>query len=104
MPPGTSNPAQASALQDPHTLMAVRNLELRARAIVEENGLVQVTDEGAIEAVVDEVLAENPTEVERCKAGNEKLLGFFVGQIMKKTRGKANPQLVNDILRKKLLS
>ena len=76
----------------------------RARAIVEESGLVQVKDEGAIGAVVDEVLAENPTEVERYKAGNEKLLGFFVGQIMKKTKGKANPQLVNDILRKKLLS
>jgi aspartyl-tRNA(Asn)/glutamyl-tRNA(Gln) amidotransferase subunit B len=76
----------------------------RARTIVEENGLVQVKDEGAIEAVVAEVLAENPTEVERCKAGNEKLLGFFVGQIMKKTKGKANPQLVNDILRKKLSS
>ena len=76
----------------------------RARAIVEESGLVQVKDEGAIGAVVDEVLAENPTEVERYKAGNEKLLGFFVGQIMRKTKGKANPQLVNDILRKKLSS
>ena len=74
----------------------------RARAIVEEKGLVQVRDEGAIEAVVDEVLSENPSEVERYRAGNEKLLGFFVGQIMRKTKGKANPQLVNEILRKKL--
>jgi aspartyl-tRNA(Asn)/glutamyl-tRNA(Gln) amidotransferase subunit B len=74
----------------------------RARAIVEENGLVQVRDEGAIEAVVSEVLAENPAEVERYRAGNEKLLGFFVGQIMRKTKGKANPQLVNEILQKKL--
>lgn len=74
----------------------------RARAIVEEKGLVQVKDESAIEAVVDEVLAENPAEVQQYKAGKEKLLGFFVGQIMKKTKGKANPQLVNDILRKKL--
>jgi aspartyl-tRNA(Asn)/glutamyl-tRNA(Gln) amidotransferase subunit B len=76
----------------------------RAGAIVEEKGLVQVKDESAIEAFVDEVLAENPTEAEQYKAGKDKLLGFFVGQIMKKTKGKANPQLVNDILRKKLSS
>ena len=76
----------------------------RARVIVEEKGLIQVKDEGAIEAVVNEVLAENPAEVERYKAGNEKLLGFFVGQVMKKTKGKANPQLVNEILLKKLSS
>ena len=76
----------------------------RAKAIVEEKGLVQVKDEGAIEAIVDEILAENPTEVEQFRAGKEKLLGFFVGQIMKKTKGKANPQLVNEILLKKLTS
>ena len=76
----------------------------RARTIVEEKGLVQVRDEGAIETVVDEVLAENPTEVERYKDGKEKLLGFFVGQVMKKTKGKANPQAVNEILRKRLSS
>jgi aspartyl-tRNA(Asn)/glutamyl-tRNA(Gln) amidotransferase subunit B len=74
----------------------------RAVAIVEEKGLVQVKDEGAIASVVDEVLAENPTEVERYKAGNDKLIGFFVGQIMRKTKGKANPQLANEILIKKL--
>jgi len=74
----------------------------RARSVVEEKGLVQVKDENAIEAVVEEVLAENPAEVTLYRAGKEKLLGFFVGQIMKKTRGKANPKLVNEILLKKL--
>lgn len=74
----------------------------RARDVVEEKGLVQVKDAGAIEAVVDEVLAENPSEVALYQAGKDKLLGFFVGQIMKKTKGKANPKLVNEILLKKL--
>ena len=77
---------------------------MRAAMIVKEQGLVQVKDEGAIELVVDEILAENPAEVEQFKAGKEKLLGFFVGQIMRKTKGKANPQLVNEILLKKLTS
>ena len=73
-----------------------------AEVIVKEKGLVQVSDEGAIEKAVDEVIAKNPKEVERFKAGDEKLLGFFVGRIMKMTQGKANPQMVNEILKKKL--
>lgn len=73
-----------------------------ADAIVKEKGLVQVSDEGAIEKAVDEIIAKNPKEVERFKAGDEKLIGFFVGQIMKMTKGKANPQMVNEILKKKL--
>ncbi len=59
-------------------------------------------DEGTIESTIDEVLAENPKEVELYRSGKEKLFGFFVGQVMRKTKGKANPQLVNDILRSKL--
>ena len=70
--------------------------------IVQEKNLVQVTDQGAIEAVIDEVLAENLEQVERYKGGKTKLLGFFVGQVMKKTKGKANPQMVNTILKDKL--
>ncbi len=70
--------------------------------IVKEKNLVQVTDQGAIEAVIDEVLAENPEQVKRYKGGKTKLLGFFVGQVMKKTRGKANPQMVNTLLKDKL--
>ncbi|MBI4691346.1 MAG: Asp-tRNA(Asn)/Glu-tRNA(Gln) amidotransferase subunit GatB [Nitrospirae bacterium] len=73
-----------------------------ADAIVKEKGLVQVSDEGTIEKAVDEVIAKNPKEVERFKAGDEKLLGFFVGQVMKLTKGKANPQIVNELLKKKL--
>ena len=70
--------------------------------IVKEKGLVQISDTGEIEKVVDDVIAKNQNEVERFKAGEQKLLGFFVGQVMKATKGKANPQMVNELLRKKL--
>ncbi|MEM7680122.1 MAG: Asp-tRNA(Asn)/Glu-tRNA(Gln) amidotransferase subunit GatB [Pseudomonadota bacterium] len=73
-----------------------------ADAIVEEKGLKQVTDTGAIEALVDEVLAENPGQVDAYKGGKEQLLGFFVGQVMKKSQGKANPGMVNQMLKEKL--
>ena len=69
--------------------------------IVEERGLKQVTDTGAIEAVVDEVIAANPDKVEQLR-DKPKMAGWFVGQVMQKTGGKANPQAVNDILRAKL--
>ena len=71
-------------------------------AIVEAKGLVQVTDEGEIAGIVDEVLAANAENVARYKAGTEKLFGFFVGQVMKATKGKANPKIVNELLRKAL--
>ena len=70
--------------------------------IVEEKGLKQVTDTGAIEAAIDAVLAANPDKVADFKGGKDKLFGFFVGQVMKNTGGKANPALVNDILKAKL--
>ena len=70
--------------------------------IVEERGLKQVTDTGAIEAAVDAAIAAGANQVEQYKGGNEKILGWFVGQVMKATQGKANPQAVNEILRKKL--
>ncbi len=70
-------------------------------AIVEEKGLRQVTDTGAIEAVVDTVLADNPKQAEQFRAGEDKVLGWLVGQVMKASQGKANPKMVNDILRKK---
>jgi len=72
------------------------------KTIVDENGLVQVTDTSAIESVVDDVIAGCPDEVAAYKAGKKKLLGFFVGQVMKATQGKANPQMVNQILKQKL--
>lgn len=73
-----------------------------AAAIVEEKGLKQVTDTGAIEAVIDQVLAANPDKVAEYKSGKDKLFGFFVGQVMKLSQGKANPAMVNDLLKRKL--
>lgn len=70
--------------------------------IVKAKGLKQVTDTGEIEAAVDKVIAASPKEVERFKGGEEKLIGFFVGQVMRETRGKANPGMVNELLKKKL--
>ncbi|MGB9920502.1 MAG: Asp-tRNA(Asn)/Glu-tRNA(Gln) amidotransferase subunit GatB [Moorellales bacterium] len=73
-----------------------------ARAIVEEKGLVQISDEAALAAIVDKVLAENPGPAADFRAGKEKALGFLVGQVMKATRGQANPALVNRLLRERL--
>jgi len=70
--------------------------------IVEEKGLKQISDPGALESTIDDVLKANSDQVEQYKAGREKLFGYFVGQTMKATQGKANPQLVNEILKKKL--
>jgi len=70
--------------------------------IVEEKGLKQISDEGQIRSMIEEVLRENSKEVERFKAGEEKVFGFLVGQVMKKAKGKANPQLVNKLLREML--
>ena len=64
----------------------------------------QLSDAGALEAIVDKVIGANPDNVAQYKAGKEKLFGFFVGQVMKETQGKANPQIVNDLLKKKLSS
>ncbi|MBU5611409.1 Asp-tRNA(Asn)/Glu-tRNA(Gln) amidotransferase subunit GatB [Geomonas azotofigens] len=72
--------------------------------IVEEKGLVQVSDTGAIEAMVDEVLKNNPAQVEQYRGGKETVFGFFVGQVMRASKGKANPALVNELLLKKLQS
>ncbi len=70
--------------------------------IVKERGLVQITDTSQIEAVVDEVIRECPEEVKKYLSGKTKVIGFLVGQVMKKTKGKANPKLVNQLLREKL--
>lgn len=73
-----------------------------AAEIVEEKGLKQVSDSGEIERIIDEVIAANPGQLEQYRAGKDKLLGFFVGQVMKATGGKANPGLVNKLLKPKL--
>jgi len=71
-------------------------------AIIEEKGLAQVSDTGAVEAVVDDILAKNADAVEKYRAGKKQMYGFFVGQVMKAMKGKGNPGLVNDLLKKKL--
>ncbi|MFQ6097757.1 MAG: Asp-tRNA(Asn)/Glu-tRNA(Gln) amidotransferase subunit GatB [Armatimonadota bacterium] len=73
------------------------------RQIVEEDGLVQITDGAAIEAVVQEVIDENPRVVEQIRGGKEKAIGSLIGKVMHKTLGKANPRMVNEIMRAKLL-
>ena len=73
-----------------------------ADSIIEREGLLQVTDTGEIEALVDGVVAANPEQVAQFRAGKTKVLGFFVGQVMEASQGKANPQQVNDLLRAKL--
>jgi len=73
-----------------------------ADAIIKEKGLVQVSDSKELETAVGTVLSENPDELARYKKGEQKLLGFFVGEVMKKTKGKANPRIVNHILAEKL--
>jgi aspartyl-tRNA(Asn)/glutamyl-tRNA(Gln) amidotransferase subunit B len=72
--------------------------------IVERRGLKQITDSAAIEAMVDTVIRENPQQVQQYRDGKEQVLGFFVGRVMKASRGKANPQQVNTLLREKLRS
>ena len=71
-------------------------------AVIEARGLKQISDTGAIEAMIDEVIAANPSQLEEYRAGKEKLLSFFVGAVMKASRGKANPAQLNQMLREKL--
>lgn len=72
-------------------------------AIIEAKGLKQISDTGAIEAIVDDVIAACPEQVQQFKDGNEKVIGFLVGQVMQKSRGKANPQMANELLKNKLV-
>ncbi len=73
-----------------------------ADTVIEKKGLKQITDTGAIEKVIDAVIAANPKQLEQYRAGQDKLFGFFVGQVMKASQGKANPGQVNELLKKKL--
>jgi aspartyl-tRNA(Asn)/glutamyl-tRNA(Gln) amidotransferase subunit B len=72
------------------------------KVIVEENGMVQITDEGELIKTITAIIEANPNQLKDYRGGKEKLFGFFVGQVMKATQGKANPQLVNDLLKKML--
>ncbi len=73
-----------------------------ADAIIEQKGLKQISDTGAIEAMIDEIITNNPDQVEQYRSGKDKLFSFFVGQAMRASKGKANPATVNDILKQKL--
>ena len=72
------------------------------KVIVEEKGLIQESNVGELEKIIEKVLKENGDKVTEYKSGKDKLFGFFVGSVIKETKGKANPALVNDILKKKL--
>ncbi len=75
-----------------------------ADQIIQAQGLRQITDSGALESMIEAIVAANPGQVEQYRAGKDKVFGFFVGQVMKESKGKANPQQVNDILKRKLAS
>ncbi len=81
---------------------AMAETGLPAKTIVEENELVQVSDSSAIDPIIDAIINDHPEEVKRYQGGQKKLMGFFVGQVMKQTKGKANPKVVNEMLQKKL--
>ena len=83
-------------------LDAMWNGEGSADDVIESKGLKQITDSSAIEAFVDEVIANNPSQFEELKGGKDKMMGFFVGQIMKMSKGKANPPQVNELIRSKM--
>ena len=72
------------------------------KEIINDKGLVQISDTTEIEKFIDQVLIENPDNVQKYKEGKTKLLGFFIGEVMKATKGKANPGLLNQIVKKKL--
>jgi aspartyl-tRNA(Asn)/glutamyl-tRNA(Gln) amidotransferase subunit B len=90
----------SSGAKDVFRLMVEERVE--PAAIVEKHGLAQVSDAGELESVVAQVIADNPKQVEQFKAGKEQVAGFFVGQVMRATQGRANPKLVNELVRKAL--
>ncbi len=81
---------------------ALWNGEGGVAEIIEKHGLVQISDAASIDAIVADVFAANAAQVEQYRAGKTQVLGFLVGQVMKASRGKANPQQVNEALRRKL--
>ena len=90
-----------SSKQGKEVFAAILEEDKDPAAIVEERGMKQVSDTGAIEAVLDEVLAANPDKVEQYKGGKTGLIGFFVGQCMKAMKGQGNPKLINQMLSQK---
>ena len=91
-----------SGKQGKEVLVEMFSSGIGAAEVVREKGLEQISDKDAIEEIVDEVMSANEGQVEAYRGGNQKLLGFFVGQVMKASQGKANPKVVNEVLREKL--
>jgi len=75
---------------------------LNPESYVQEKGLVQISDQDELDSLVNQILKENPEEVKAYQEGKKKLMSFFMGQVMKKTKGQANPKLVNQLLQNKL--
>ncbi|HEX8493051.1 MAG TPA: Asp-tRNA(Asn)/Glu-tRNA(Gln) amidotransferase subunit GatB [Pyrinomonadaceae bacterium] len=93
---------QISGKQGKEVLIEMFATGKAAAAVVEERGMVQVSDAAAIDPIIDEVIAANPQQLAQYRAGKETLFGFFVGQVLKASKGKANPKVVNERLREKL--
>jgi aspartyl-tRNA(Asn)/glutamyl-tRNA(Gln) amidotransferase subunit B len=91
-----------SGKQGKEVLVAMFQSGKPAQAIIEEQGLVQLSDTGEIDTLIDAVIAANPEPLANYRAGKEALFGFFVGQVIKASKGKANPKVVNERLREKL--
>ena len=91
-----------SSKQGKEVFAAILDENKDPEAVVKERGMEQVSDTGAIEAVIDAVLAANPDKVAQYQGGKTGLIGFFVGQCMKEMRGQGNPKLINELLAKKL--
>jgi aspartyl-tRNA(Asn)/glutamyl-tRNA(Gln) amidotransferase subunit B len=87
-------------LKDLYDLAFERNQDFAA--VYEKEKPQQLSDSSAIEKIIDEIIAANPKQVEQYRAGKKTVIGFFVGQVMKASKGQANPQLVNELLAKKL--
>ena len=94
------NTISSSAAKD--VLDALWNGEGSADEIIEKKGLKQISDTGAIEAMIDEIISNNPGQVAEYRSGKDKVFGFFVGQCMKKSAGQGNPKIFTEILTKKL--
>jgi len=94
--------AKISGKQGKDVLVEMFRTGKPAHAIIEEQGLVQVSDTAEIDALIDDVIAANPDHLASYRSGKEALLGFFVGQVIKASKGKANPKVVNERLRAKL--
>ncbi len=94
--------AQSAAKQGKDVLTEMFGSGKSARHIIDEQGLVQVSDVGEIESAISEVINANPQQLAQYRSGKESLFGFFVGQVMKASKGKANPKIVNELLRAKL--